>query len=64
MMLQVHKEVGLEWYESPLIKKILEYLLCFAFLISNNIMEYEALIIGVNLARKLEIEKLIAHSNS
>ena len=33
----------------------LEYSLWFTFLISNNVAEYEALIAGMRLARKLEI---------
>ncbi|XP_052185187.1 uncharacterized protein LOC127796825 [Diospyros lotus] len=42
----------------------LEYSLRFAFPSSNNMAEYEALIAGLRLARKLEVAQLIAHSDS
>ncbi|XP_052190043.1 uncharacterized protein LOC127799867 [Diospyros lotus] len=42
----------------------LEYSLRFAFPSSNNVAEYEALIAGLRLARKLEVTQLIAHSDS
>ena len=42
----------------------LEYSLRFAFPSSNNVAEYETLIAGLRLARKLEVTQLIAHSDS
>ncbi|XP_052206820.1 uncharacterized protein LOC127811152 [Diospyros lotus] len=42
----------------------LEYSLRFAFPSSNNVAEYEALITGLKLARKLEVAQLVAHSDS
>jgi len=36
----------------------------FTFPISNNVVEYEALITNLRLARKLEVTQLIAHSDS
>ena len=33
--------------------EVMEYLLCFTFLGSNNTTEYEALIVGLNLAKKV-----------
>ncbi|XP_052197300.1 uncharacterized protein LOC127804473 [Diospyros lotus] len=42
----------------------LEYSLRFAFPSSNNVAEYEELIVGLKLARKLEVAQLIAHSDS
>ena len=42
----------------------LEYFMQFAFLRTNNIAKYEALIAGMKLARKLEVTQLIAHSDS
>ena len=48
----------------PLEGEPLEYCLRFAFPTSNNVPEYEALIIGLRLAQKLEGTQLIAHSDS
>ena len=42
----------------------LEYFMRFAFPSTNNVAEYEALIAGMKLARKLEVTQLIAHSDS
>ena len=36
----------------------------FSFPSTNNVAEYEALIAGMKLARKLEVTQLIAHSDS
>ncbi|XP_039146852.1 uncharacterized protein LOC120284115 [Dioscorea cayenensis subsp. rotundata] len=43
---------------------ILDYSLRFAFLSSNNIAEYEALIVGMRLAMQLQVKRLMAHSDS
>ncbi|XP_052209233.1 uncharacterized protein LOC127812750 [Diospyros lotus] len=45
-------------------KEILEYSLHFTFSSSNNTAEYEALLIGMRLAKKLEVTRIIAHSDS
>jgi len=42
----------------------LEYSLRIIFPSSNNVVEYEALIVGLRLARKLEVTQLIAHRDS
>ena len=43
---------------------VLEYSLRFSFPSSNNIAEYEALIVGMRLALQLHAERLTAHSDS
>ena len=42
----------------------LEYSMSFAFSSTNNVVEYEALIVGMKLAQKMEVTQLIAHSDS
>ncbi|XP_052177528.1 uncharacterized protein LOC127791585 [Diospyros lotus] len=42
----------------------LEYSLRFAFPSTNNVAEYEALIAGMMIVRKLEVTRLVAHSDS
>ncbi|XP_052176685.1 uncharacterized protein LOC127790989 [Diospyros lotus] len=42
----------------------LEYSLRFAFPSTNNVAEYEALITGMRIAKKLEVARLVAHSDS
>ena len=43
---------------------ILEYSLRFTFLSSNNVAEDEALIVSLAIARKLEIKRVMAYSDS
>ena len=43
---------------------VIEYSLRFSFQSSNNIVEYEALIAGIKLAKELHAKKLVAHSDS
>ena len=45
-------------------REILRYALRFEFKASNNEVEYEALIVGLKLANKLEIRNLHIHCNS
>ncbi|XP_052206746.1 uncharacterized protein LOC127811074 [Diospyros lotus] len=42
----------------------LEYSLRFAFSSTNNVAEYEALIAEMRIARKLEVTRLVVHSDS
>ena len=41
-----------------------EYALRFSFKTSNNQAEYEALIVGLRIAKDLKVDKLRAHSDS
>jgi len=45
-------------------KEVLEYSLCFTFPNSNNAAEYEALLVGMRLAKKLKVKSLTTHNNS
>lgn len=40
------------------------YALWFSFKTSNNEAEYEALIISLELAKELEVQQILVHSNS
>ncbi|XP_052197357.1 uncharacterized protein LOC127804524 [Diospyros lotus] len=42
----------------------LEYSLRFSFSSTNNVAEYEALIAGMRIAKKLKVTRLVAHSDS
>ena len=45
-------------------KEVLEYSLRFTFSSSNSVVEYEALLVGMKLAKKLEVKSLVAHNDS
>jgi len=45
-------------------EKILEYFIRFTFPSSNNTAEYEAFFAGMKLAKKLEVTRLVEHSDS
>lgn len=47
---------SLEWFE---VKKVI----CFSFKASNNEAEYEALLVGLCLARSLAVTRIRAHSD-
>ena len=43
---------------------IAEYALCFKFFVTNNEAEYEALIAGLKIVKKLEVDQLQVYSDS
>ena len=43
---------------------IMDHSLCFDFQMTNNQVEYEALIVGLKLAKNMSIKSLVARSDS
>jgi len=64
MELQMYKAVGTSVVLISFEGVVLEYSLRFTFPSSNNVEEYEALIVGLAIAKKLEVKKVVADNDS
>ena len=59
---QTRAGVGLQ-LKAPIGERI-EHAILLGFLVSNNETEYEAILVGVDLAKSISSKKLIIHSDS